>query len=346
MAITMGVIVVLTMVTAFAVERSMSDVRESRREQDRSAAMEATDVAVGEASAMISGGQSSSFNGTNSVTTSGAKYWYRATKLSSTQWTVDAYGLSGGLFRSVSTTLSSSSGAWNVSSWRERRALAPFASMVLDSTDLQGYWRLGEASGSTAYDSSGYARNGTYSGVTLAQTGAMMSDPDTSASFNGTSSYVSLPSGFKTWTNGLTLSLWLYPTTSGSWTHFVEFGNGPTSDNILVTRSGTTSTFEYHAYVGASVQSVAAASAITNNTWQHFVVTHTAGGVVTIYKNGAQVATASSITLPPTVTRTQNYMARSTWVADAYYGGRVDDVSLWNRALTSTEVAALYNLGL
>ncbi len=55
------------------------------------------------------------------------------------------------------------------------------------------YWRLSEATGSTATDSNG-SSNGTYSaGVTLNRPGPVPGDPSTAADFNGTNGYVSVP---------------------------------------------------------------------------------------------------------------------------------------------------------
>src|SRR5580704_13138755 len=54
------------------------------------------------------------------------------------------------------------------------------------------YWRLGEATGTTAADATSNGNTGTYqSGATLAQAGAMVGDSDTAALLDGTSAYVS-----------------------------------------------------------------------------------------------------------------------------------------------------------
>ena len=55
-----------------------------------------------------------------------------------------------------------------------------------------GYWRLDESSGTTAYDFWG-GNDGAYNNVTLGAQGALAGDPDTAATFDGTSSYVAIP---------------------------------------------------------------------------------------------------------------------------------------------------------
>lgn len=56
------------------------------------------------------------------------------------------------------------------------------------------YWPLNETSGTTATDLSGNGKHGTYSNVTLGASGIDASSTDTCADFNGSSSYISVPS--------------------------------------------------------------------------------------------------------------------------------------------------------
>src|SRR5436305_386267 len=64
---------------------------------------------------------------------------------------------------------------------------------VAQTPGLVGYWRLGEATGTAACDAAG-GDNGTYSGgFTLGRPGAIASDANTAAAFNGSTGYVSVP---------------------------------------------------------------------------------------------------------------------------------------------------------
>jgi len=67
-----------------------------------------------------------------------------------------------------------------------------YAAGVLADNPL-GYWRLGEASGSTAVDASGSQNNGAYSLVGLGTGGAIAGDKDSAASFDGSSSFATTP---------------------------------------------------------------------------------------------------------------------------------------------------------
>jgi hypothetical protein len=63
-------------------------------------------------------------------------------------------------------------------------AQADFASSI-DALNPLGYWRLGESSGSTTVDSSGFDRHGTYHNVSLGASGSLFGDSDTAATFRG-----------------------------------------------------------------------------------------------------------------------------------------------------------------
>jgi Tol biopolymer transport system component len=77
---------------------------------------------------------------------------------------------------------------------RDRGAVVgPYAQQVLAAVPA-GYWRFGEASGTTALDSSGNANNGTYlNGPLLGLPGALAGDANTAASFDGVNDSVRVP---------------------------------------------------------------------------------------------------------------------------------------------------------
>jgi hypothetical protein len=92
--------------------------------------------------------------------------------------------------------------------WRWARA--DYVSTVLADNPL-GYWRLGEATGPVAYDASPNYFDGAYTGgVTLAEPGALLTDTDTSALFDGATGYVNVGahSAFNQLSNDFTIEAW------------------------------------------------------------------------------------------------------------------------------------------
>ena len=164
--------------------------------------------------------------------------------------------------------------------------------------------------------------------------------------FDGTDDYVDLPDGFANFTGGLTFEFWAYPTAANSWARFIDLGNGTPNNNIFVARNSTGTNLSFVVCNGTSTcpTGVSATGAIELNKWQHFVVTESAAGAVTIYKNGTSVGTGSQ-NVPNNVTRANNYIGKSAFAADSYYQGNIDGVRIYSRAITSDEVTAHYRNG-
>jgi hypothetical protein len=106
-------------------------------------------------------------------------------------------------------------GTW--SEWKDnttKSTLKSFDSPNLYESNedgLVGYWSMDEESGSTVNDVSGTGNNGTATGTTIID-----GKYGKGRSFNGTSDYVTLPSGFKDFTTGMTINLWAKPTVGGT----------------------------------------------------------------------------------------------------------------------------------
>ena len=226
-------------------------------------------------------------------------------------------------------TIRGFTGDTNTNLWR--------ASVVGDGPTR--YYRFGEASGTTATDSSGNNANATYvNGVALGQPGALDRDSDTAAGFNGTDQYVDLGSGFTSFAGGWSFETWIYPTTNGNYARVFDLGNGANANNVVLYRQGTSNNLAFNVWRnGAFGVEVLARNALTPNTWQHVAVTQTPAGLVTIYRDGLVVATGTT-NFPADATRTKNYLGRSNFPTDAYFGGRMDEAAFYDKVLTAAQV--------
>ena len=84
------------------------------------------------------------------------------------------------------------------------------ASVLADSP--RAYWRLGEASGTTAADASGNNRTGSYLNTpSLGAPGALTGDSNTAVSFNGVDEYVNVPYLAALNPTAFTVEAWAYP---------------------------------------------------------------------------------------------------------------------------------------
>jgi len=83
-----------------------------------------------------------------------------------------------------------------------------------------------------------------------------------------------------------------------------------------------------------------AQTASTTSAWTHIVCVYSAGAM-TLYKNNAQVATGTYTHTNVTSAVMPLYVGRG--VGGDFYNGKMDDIGIWNRALTACEINDLYN---
>jgi hypothetical protein len=217
-----------------------------------------------------------------------------------------------------------------------------YYSLVTSDPALLAYWRLGEASGTVAADVTGN-HNGTYvSKPALGSAGAIVNDPNTAVTFNGTSQRVTLPSLPSA--QNFSIEGWTYLTKS-TVNNNTLYGDGGTVR--LLARPGTGS-FRTAAYAGVTLngteyvlQPTSPASNI--NTWVYWVVTRQ-GGTLTLYRNGVQIGQRTD--LPASAAA-----SLSGYIADQANGnyhltGRIDDVAIYTSALTASTIASHYQAAL
>jgi hypothetical protein len=168
---------------------------------------------------------------------------------------------------------------------------------VLD-TGPHSYWRLDEASGTTAASSvlaNEGTDNATYSGVTLGKPGPLAGSTATAASFNGTSSYLKLPTNLVSGASYQSLAVWFKTTTING----VIFG----SSADPITDSSTPRNYTPNLYVDShgnlrgefwngKATPITSSSAVTDGNW-HLAVLTAAGDTQTLYLDGRVVGSLS-----------------------------------------------------
>jgi beta-glucanase (GH16 family) len=208
--------------------------------------------------------------------------------------------------------------------------------------EMIGRWTLDEAAGIVASDSSGKGMHGTLKSDLSFTDNRVNGNLGTALSFDGVDDYIELPAGFSEFDNGFTIALWARPTAVKNHARFIDLGNGEYSDNIVFARSGTTNGLLFKVFGGSSsAGGVVAADAIELDRWQFFAATIDTAGNVTLYKNGQSIQTGTS-TWPWGLQRLNNYIGRSNWAADAYYQGAMDEIRIFDYALTPTQIQSLF----
>jgi hypothetical protein len=201
-----------------------------------------------------------------------------------------------------------------------------------------GYWRLGEASGSAAADAVG-THTGTYTGAQLGQASLIPTDTNTSIGLGGNGSVRMANAPDLQIGTPLSLEAWIRPSSlpaNGSWASVVTKAesyslqfNGPQLEFTVIQNS---SRKRLKAPTG---------SIVAGQTYH--VVGSYDGTTQRLYINGQQVTTAA---LTGAASSTTTPLVIGSWDGTKeFFSGRIDDVAVYPRALSATQVDDHYTAG-
>jgi hypothetical protein len=199
-----------------------------------------------------------------------------------------------------------------------------------------GYWNFDESSGTIAHDSSGNGNEGTL------QNGPIWVDGKygEALSFDGSSTYVQIPdSSSLDVTAQVTVEAWVYPraynNSAGMIGHIVSRCNTAGGHVCVLAFHDTNGTINYD--VNPSTTYHSSVATIPLNTWTHLAMTYN-GTNVCLYIDGtldSSYAKAGSIQTTSTPLTIGCKWYSPTY---AYFNGSIDDVIIYNRALTQGQI--------
>ena len=174
---------------------------------------------------------------------------------------------------------------------------------------------------------------------------------------DGTNGYVQIPDSAALKPTNVTVEAWVWldPNVSfasneqiifkqNSWSYFFE---GYTIVKVHIDNGNGTFTDRFQSVVSANGDQVAinSVTAVQRGVWYHVATTYD-GNQLTLYVN--DVAEASAIAGFPLDYGTEPVFIGTTGVPGVYINmlaGIIDEASIYNRALASNEIAAIYNAG-
>lgn len=220
----------------------------------------------------------------------------------------------------------------------------PVRADYLKQGNLVGYWPLNETSGTSAADISGYGHNGTYSGSPAPSTDVpTTSFPNSrSLSFNGTSDSITTASPFSAGQTDFTISLWVNPAAinTGDYQGIIGRQVGGNTNQRAPSLWVAPSDGGLHYNVFDTTTTNPSYGIINNvftsaNQWVQITWVKN-GTTSTFYKNGTAIGTAS---VPSTF-----YEGDGDYnfgLVDKVFKGKLDDIRIYNRALSAAEVSQL-----
>ena len=142
------------------------------------------------------------------------------------------------------------------------------------------------------------------------------------------------------------ISLWINKTTNITQQILMQTVSGSTANYLnLVTYSNGSEILWSAVKDSASVASIDATgiSGFGTGVWHHIVATRR-GSSVYLYLNGTLLGQDNTISTHPNVAASLELSRRTTGGSpDRYFNGKIDDVRIYNRALSPAEITALYN---
>jgi len=216
--------------------------------------------------------------------------------------------------------------------------------LYLDAANPSSY-----VSGSTAWND--LTRNGNNGTLTNGPT--FSSANGGSIVFDGVDDFVGVTNPINLQMQNFTLSMWVYPTTATfAIADLIDYDHASTPFHgwVLQSEDATTNRYYYLAYYdGSTFQPTTGIGAgkgiqLTNSVWQN--ITYVKNGTSILgYLNSSQSIsyTAGNATVSYQSGRNLRIGAVTTASLSRYYTGRASITSVYNRALSATEIQQNYN---
>jgi hypothetical protein len=217
---------------------------------------------------------------------------------------------------------------------------------------LMGWWRFDELSGTTVKDWSDLQNHGTVNNPNQVRQAGKIGN---SLTFNGTSDYVDVPVNGMTFPGkAVTLSLWTYgdaslPTATGYGSLVVSAfkTDGTVALTVSIPYTDGSVLFRAGSSDGADTKSTHVLQASQyKGQWNHWVFTKDDGGLVRIYLNGSLLLADPNWGSHGCETIATFRIGKGSpgkYDASSAYKGMLDEIRLYNYALSATDVTNLYS---
>jgi hypothetical protein len=171
--------------------------------------------------------------------------------------------------------------------------------------------------------------------------------------FDGVQSFVTVPDSvaLRLSSSDFTLSAWIFETQRNSDYQdciVSKRGNGNTNGWFLSVGGQRLSAVTgklYYQVSGGSDPSSVSTQVLSLNQWHYVVVVYRAASQIDLFIDGVLDSTASGLPMPNPNTTADLHIGDDSDGIGYNFHGKIDEVAIFNRALTSNEVASIYNAG-
>jgi hypothetical protein len=215
----------------------------------------------------------------------------------------------------VNVTVSNGSSGWTVPS------------------GLVAAYTFSEGTGTTTADASGGGNTGMLSGPSWTTSGRFGS----ALQFDGVNDLVTIADAASLdLSTGMTVEAWVNPDVLSGW-RTVVLKEAPSGLAYALYANDNLPRWAGYINTGGPDLSAKSSSALPLNVWSHVAVTYE-GTTIRLYQNGTQVGTQAATGRIIATSGVLRIGGNTVW--PEWFAGRIDEVRIYNRALTPAEIAA------
>ena len=173
-----------------------------------------------------------------------------------------------------------------------------------------------------------------------------------SFNFDGSNDYLELPiTSALNITGAMTVSGW-FKVSSQSTAQFIickdDTSNRVFNVAVLESSSGNANKLIFNIYNGGSATSVLTAGTVTDNNWHHFAGVFVPSTSLTLYIDGT--ASTNTTSIPSSIDMSTDEGNTPIRIGNhegnaLYTNGLIDEVAIWDTALSASDVTSIYNNG-
>ncbi len=203
---------------------------------------------------------------------------------------------------------------------------------------LVGYWHFDEGTSTVTYDATSHKNNGLIYGGANWVKGKVGGALD----FNGINNYVALPPNFLNVVD-FTFIAWVKWNGGGNWQRIFDFGQNTNANMFLTPKSGANTLRFAITISGSNNEQRLNTDYLPVGEWK-FIAVVLDGDIGRLYVDGVLKDTQTITLNPNQVVGANNWFGKSQYTADEYFNGLIDEIRIYNRALSEEEIKTIYEL--
>jgi hypothetical protein len=214
--------------------------------------------------------------------------------------------------------------------------LSLFAQTVpnyVPTNGLVGWWPFN----GNANDLSGNGNNGTVNGATLSNDRNGV--PQSAYSFNGQNQFIEIPNFSSTATGSITISFWAKVASVNNYQVLLSFGPKNQNGHFEIYSFINTQNLSWH--TTGACQNLQSNFFIADNNWHHIVV-YSNNQLIKFYVDNSLIGTYPCLGLFNTQQQQNLLFGKVSGPLPYSLNGSMDNIGIWNRALTPAEIQNLY----